>query len=206
MGLHRLWVIPGGAGPADGAYLRFPADEQWAAVCIEAARAHGGVVGENLGTVPPETEGALAAHGVLGTWVAQFAPGAGAPPARSLACVDTHDLPTFASWWHDLDPARRGELLETLREAGALDTTYGEILAPDDVHAALLEWLGASDAALVLVTLEDLWLEAEAQNRPGTHAHQSFRRRFAYGVDDLDALDAGVLARLDGARRRRPWS
>ena len=207
MGLHRLWIVPRGAPPTAGAYVRYPADEHWAAVCLEAARHGTQIVGENLGTVPEDTDAALHEHRALGMWVAEFhAPER--PHAGTLATIGTHDLPTFATWWHDLEPRHRGRLLDALRAGGQLATTYGEVLDPQDVHEALLAWMGESDAEVVLVTLEDLWLETQAQNEPGSDSHQNFSRRFAFGIRDLDSaaeLDPArrALDRLDRARRAR---
>ena len=52
--------------------------------------------------------------------------------------------------------------------------------------AAIYRWLGASDAPIVVAALEDLWLETEPQNRPGTPSDENFRHRGTYGFDDLD--------------------
>ncbi len=101
--------------------------------------------------------------------------------------------------------SQRGALLEALRAAGELDTEDGELIAPESVLAATLAWLGRSSAALVQASLEDLWLEPDAQNIPGAdHQDGRFRQRFAYGLDELDTLDTvkNALERLDHARRR----
>ena len=174
------------------------------------ARHDATVVGENLGTVPVETHRALRRHRALGMWVSEFElPSekdaiAQPPPAGDLACVDTHDLPTFATWWHALAPAPRGALLEALRAAGELDAEYGEPIAPEDVLVATLAWLGRSRSPLVQASLEDLWLEPDPQNIPGADHHDArFRQRLAHGLDDLDTLDLvkNALERLDHARR-----
>jgi 4-alpha-glucanotransferase len=203
MGLHRLWVIPRGMPPTQGAYLRYAAEEQWAVLCLAAAQHGASIVGENLGTVPEVTNAALERHGALGSWVAEFdmpAP----PPRLSLAAIGTHDLPTFATWWHELSPSDRGVVLGALRSAGVLDETFGDLLEPHEVLEGLLAWLGSGDAQVVMVALEDLWLEADAQNEPGSQTHQNFCRRAAYGLDDLDSLEMlkRTLDRLDAARKR----
>ncbi len=195
MGLHRLWMIAPGMAPGDGAYVRYEAEEQWAVVCIEAARFDAVIIGENLGTVPPETDRAIRRHRALGMWVAQFEAPGDPPATGQLACLDTHDLPTFASWWNELDERTRRLVVDA---AGA----RGE--APWQVLGALLEWLGRSRSPVVLVQLEDLWLEPEPQNRPGGEQRDTnFRRRARYGLDELDALDEvkQLLHRLDRARK-----
>ena len=52
MGLQRLWVIPLGAQPHEGAYLYYPVDDLLRLVCLESVRHQAIVLGEDLGTVP----------------------------------------------------------------------------------------------------------------------------------------------------------
>jgi 4-alpha-glucanotransferase len=210
MGLDRLWMIPSGASATDGAYVHYEADEQWATVNLAAFRNGATIVGEDLGTVPPATDRALRKHRALGMWVVQFElpevedvivepPGGGV-----LACLDTHDLPTFATWWHELAPIPRGALLEALRAAGDLDTEFSETISPEEVLAATLSWLGRSRAPVVLAALEDLWLEPDPQNIPGSdHQDATFRQRAAFGLDELDDIASvkNALDALDRARR-----
>ncbi len=228
MGLQRLWWIPEGASPGDGAYVRYPADELYAALCAVADRHHGLLVGENLGTVPSETDRAMQRHRLLATWVAQFEVGEHfeMPSRHVLACLDTHDTATFASFWHDLAPPARGALLGALRGAGLLDgrgdgevddggegdrdgdTLDGDLLEPAEVLDAMLHFIGSSRAEIVIASIEDLWLEIEAQNVPGTSAHQrpNFRRRAACSLGELRNLKRAreTLRELDRARKGSP--
>ncbi len=52
MGLRRLWLVPDGASPADGAYLDYPLIDFLRLVAIESHASGALVVGEDLGTVP----------------------------------------------------------------------------------------------------------------------------------------------------------
>jgi 4-alpha-glucanotransferase len=68
----------------------------------------------------------------------------------------------------------------------------------------LLEWLAASAAPLIVVNLEDLWLETEPQNVPGTEDERpNWRRRAALTLEEMRAREdiAATLRRVDGARR-----
>jgi 4-alpha-glucanotransferase len=113
MGLKRQFWIPAGAGPADGAYVRYPFDATLAMLALESRRASCLVVGEDLGTVPPGFRPALRRAGVLSTKVlyyerdyeaareegreARYVPAADYP-REAVASVGTHDLPPLKGW------------------------------------------------------------------------------------------------------------
>ena len=201
LGLHRLFWIPRGAPPANGAYVRFPAEPLYATLVAEAARAGAEVVGEDLGTVPPELRPALRRNGLLRIFVAQLewdGPGSmSLPPADCVASLNTHDHPPFATYWKD----------RTVRRTGAPDRTgrfpSGE-RAPEAFRRAT-DLLARSAASLFLINLEDLWGERQAQNVPGRSGTRLFSRRFR---DDLGALRRSrrwseLLSSVDSLRRRR---
>ena len=102
LGLFRLWWIPQGLGARNGAYVTYNHEAMLGVLAIEATRAGGMVVGEDLGTVPDYVRRILADHGVLGTDVEWFnrvddSPNAGDPyrapkdyRKQALASVTTH--------------------------------------------------------------------------------------------------------------------
>ncbi len=121
IGIFRQFWIPEGSTGRDGAYMRMPADDLLGILALESVRANGGagalVVGEDLGTVPPEVAPGLARWGVLSSKVLYFERGEHGtftPPrtyARTaLATVNTHDLATLAGWWAGRDVSLRREL------------------------------------------------------------------------------------------------
>ena len=65
MGLFRLWWVPQGGTPKDGAYVRYSAEELLAIIAIESERAQAIVVGEDLGTVEEGVRDILAEQNVL---------------------------------------------------------------------------------------------------------------------------------------------
>ena len=72
MGLSRLWLMPEGADPADGAYLAYPMTDLLRLLALESARHNAIVVGEDLGTVPDGFRETLNQDGVHGMRVLWF--------------------------------------------------------------------------------------------------------------------------------------
>lgn len=195
MGLHRLFWIPEGMEAKHGVYVRYPEDELYAVLTIEAQRAGSVIVGEDLGTVPQYVPKMMDKHGIHRMYVEQYEPGK--PPRHSVASINTHDMPPFAAYWNgkDIDDRVERDLLD---EAGAKDerTRRDKIrrslekslkargLLP--VLEALLRFLGSSDAEIVLVNLEDLWQEIEAQNMPGV-PEQSWRQRLRLSLKEIQS-------------------
>lgn len=222
MQLHRLYWIPRGLPPDQGVYVKYRADELYAILALESHRCQTTLVGENLGTVPPEVNRAMDRHKFQRMYVVQYevavddgscrvtpsgAPAEAGPlqssqradarrgvppalsevPAGAMASLNTHDMPTFESWWQgkdipfrealgllDANGARRerqrlqvtrARLTSWLRHEGWLTGSETRDL---DILRAILRFLAASPAGVVLVNLEDLWLETEPQNVPGT--------------------------------------
>ena len=160
MGLSRLYWVPSGATAASGAYVAYPLDDLAGLLALESERQRCLVIGEDLGTVPPEARAALTANGILSYRVLLFERDAGGHfnlpsqyPEAALATTSTHDLPTLAGWWEGRDIAlramhrrsggeteleaqmaerigERGHLLAALVRAGLLPTG-----TPLDPHA-----------------------------------------------------------------------
>jgi 4-alpha-glucanotransferase len=189
MGLHRLFWIPHDMPAAHGVYVRYPAEELWAVVALESVRGRCAIVGEDLGTVPEELRPLMGRRGVHRLYVAQFEWDRGEDggarlrpaPAGSVAGLDTHDTRTFARFVEQ----------EGLGDPAALLVPW-------------LEALGESDADLVLVALEDLWLELEPQNVPGTMDHErpNWRQRLARPAAEALA-DPAIVAALKALVQRR---
>jgi len=230
LGFFRQWWIPPGAPPDAGAYVRFPARALLDLVAREARRAGALVIGEDLGTVPPEVPAALARHGVLSSRVMLFERERGGfKPARryskrALVTANTHDLPTLPGWFagRDLEIRRAlgrvgareharacrerrrdaEALLARLRRDGHLRAPAGPP-APEERLAAVNRYLCATPAPLVGVSLEDLAGETEPVNVPGVGAdrHPSWTRRLAVPLGELVKSEALRVA-LAGTRSR----
>lgn len=228
MGMHRLFWIPAGGEPTDGVYVRYPERELYAILTLESNRHRCAIVGEDLGTVPQYVPAMMKKHGLRRMYVVQYEAKtkgeepAGRPPAASVASINTHDMPTFAGFWEarDIDERveegllgqrDRGEergkrqqireaLTRFLKAQGLLQNGAGTVRATLE---ALLRFLAASSAEIVLVNLEDLWLESEPQNRPGL-PERSWRQKFMLTLEQAqrDPHVTSVLEAVSEARRK----
>ena len=72
LGLFRLWWIPEGKPATDGTYVHYDSDVMLGILALEASRAGGVVVGEDLGVVPAYVSKSLSEHGILGCAVEWF--------------------------------------------------------------------------------------------------------------------------------------
>ncbi len=221
MAWTRLYWIPHGFGLHQGTYVSYPAEELFAILTLESVRHRCEVVGENLGTVPPEIDRALPRHRIWGMYLAQFQaaddPELAPPAPADMALVGTHDTPTFAGWLSGSDIGERVHyrLLaaeaepkvrdERARAAERLAARLGgRVDRPEALLALLLEWLGRSQSPLVVPWLEDLWLEEIGVNLPGTRSsvRPNWQRPMGRLLDDVMA-DPQVEAHLRRLREAR---
>lgn len=226
MGLHRLYWIPEGASAAEGTYVRYHADELYAILVLESRRHDCVIVGEDLGTVPPEVPRKMSRHGVRRMYVVQYEakgekPPLPEPPAASVASINTHDMPPFSSFWNadDVDDRLEQNLLDAsgaAAERSSRDLMKNEISAslvgngllnawPGDdamkVLEGLLAFLASSPAEIILVNPEDLWGERQPQNRPGV-PERSWRQKFRMRLEDVQA-DGTIRRVLEHVQARR---
>jgi 4-alpha-glucanotransferase len=116
MGWQRLFLIPEGAKPAEGAYLRYPVAELAAIAALESQRARCLVIGEDLGTVPEGFRERMTAAGVLSCRILLFERDhnrfrtPGEYPAQACVAATTHDLATLRGFWECDDIAAKARL------------------------------------------------------------------------------------------------
>jgi 4-alpha-glucanotransferase len=198
MGLFRLFWLPDGATPDEGAYVRYPGTELLDIVALESARAGVTIVGEDLGTVENDVRDALHRRGVLSYRVAWFEPEPPETwPEQALAALTTHDLPTVAGLWDGVD----GD--DALR--ARLQSLAGGAQRASDAAVHAHRRLGAAPSAIALATLEDATGVTERPNRPGTTTadHPNWSLALPMPLEELET-DPAVLAVADaiGAARR----
>jgi len=233
MGFHRLFWIPQGMEASQGTYVRYRPEEFYAILTLESHRNKAMIVGEDLGTVPPQVRPAMARYGLHGMYVVQYelSPDPQAAlrpvPADVMAGLNTHDMPTFAAFWQgqDIEDRLNMDLLnasdaqaermhrDNLKQALAAflqrEGWYAEgSFEPGAVLKAILAFLSASSARVVLVNLEDLWLETQPQNVPGTQEpYPNWRRKARYGLEAFSQLPqvVDVLKEMDRIRKQKEY-
>jgi len=226
MSLMRLFWIPRGGQPADGAYVSYPFDDLLAIVARESVRAHCMVIGEDLGTVPAGFRDKMAANNILSYRILLFerdGNGAFLPPDAypelALATTGTHDLPPLAGWLEGDDIALHERLglidAETARqtrvsrESGVAQLRAALVASGDlrelqpDTESIVLgayRYLARSPARIVMLQIEDALGERTPVNIPGTNLeYPNWRRKLR---DDLETIATdGRLERFARAMR-----
>ncbi len=115
MSLFRLWWVPAGCTPRDGAYVHYPLHQLLTVLSLESSRNRCLVVGEDLGVVPDEMRHAMPEFGLYHYKVMLFekTDDRFRRPEEyvrhALATPTTHDMPTLRSFWEgrDIDLRRR---------------------------------------------------------------------------------------------------
>jgi 4-alpha-glucanotransferase len=234
MGLARLWLIPEGASPADGAYLNFPFGDLLRLLALESVRHNVVVIGEDLGTVPEGFHDTLEQSGIHGMrvlWFERDAQTGFVPPrgwgSTDVAMTSTHDLPTVAGWWRgsDIDVrhahGRLGEGVDpdTVRREREQDRPRlwnafvrehvgeGPVPAPEDtdrVVDAAVRFIAKTEVPLSLIPLEDLLGQIEQPNLPGTVTEHPNWRRRIPMSANEVLDDEAVARRIEYVAAERP--
>ena len=234
LGLFRQFWIPEGKDGRDGAYIRFPTDDLLGILALESRRHAALIVGEDLGTVPPEVPEVLKRWNVLGSKVLYFEKNESGFHAAehyeplALTTANTHDMATLGGFWIGRDielrvstgllsraeaeravgerAAERRMLAERLVAAGLLPTGAQPATA-DELCGLVHTFLRRTPSWLVGLALDDLTGETEPINMPGLTMDQfpSWRRRSSRSIESL-RTDARVHRALGEGRewRRRP--
>ncbi|MHB1418914.1 MAG: 4-alpha-glucanotransferase [Bacillota bacterium] len=192
MGLHHLYWIPQGLSARHGVYVKYRSEEFYAILTLESQRYKTMLVGEDLGTVPSYVRKAMTRHNLHSMYVLpyQFNP---TPtqvlnpiPAGALATLNTHDMAPFAVCWSQEGPDRAGMLLKFLRCTGWLSSPVDSL---EEILKALIKYMAASRARILLINLEDLWLETAPQNIPGTvQEYPNWQRKARYTLEEFTGM------------------
>jgi 4-alpha-glucanotransferase len=215
MALWQLFLIPDGAHPAEGTYVRYPLGQMIGALA-EASRSHETVmIGEDLGNVPSGFRQVMEAAIVLSYRILYFERDKAGyiEPARyprnAIVCLSTHDLPTFEGWWLGEDVSLRARYgligAEAEAEQAEMRTLERQQLHADLVGEGLLDGpvepppattaplfvavhrrLARTPSRLLAARIEDLVGQREPVNLPGTSdQYPNWRRKLAVPLEML---------------------
>jgi 4-alpha-glucanotransferase len=210
LGLKRLYLVPHGFSPKDGAYVQMPFEALLAATALESVAQACVVIGEDLGTVPEGFRDTMAEWGIWSYLVMMFERdehgafrGADEYLTNALVTFNTHDLSTYAGWrsFSDLKMKRSLGI-----DPGESDDARWYALTMLDAalrhHAierndlyAVVAFLAKTKSRLLAITLEDLLSVVDQPNIPGTvNEHPNWRQRLPVAVEDIaGAIDIAAL-------------
>ncbi|WP_375307245.1 4-alpha-glucanotransferase [Bradyrhizobium sp. A11] len=217
LGLKRLYLVPRGFKPDNGAYVQMPFEALLGVVARESAAHKCIVIGEDLGTVPEGFREMMQDFGIWSYLVMMFERDETGRfrnvehyRPNALVTLNTHDLSTYAGWrsFGDLKMKRSlgldpGENDQARWDAlGRLD----EILRQNGIKAndlySVLAFLSRTPSRLLAVSMEDLLGVIDQPNIPGTiDEHPNWRQRLPVALDkiaakvDLTALRAATRER-----------
>jgi len=221
MWLQRMfWIPPGGDGRS-GAYVRYPLDDLLAILALESWRSKCLVIGEALGTVTEGFRERLASEGILSYCLLQFERHENgfyvrpdAYPHLALATPASHDLPTLAGFWREIDiqvqqeiglilsnevaderrmqrARERDLLISALVDQKLINADFPN--APDISDSDLMvlvtavhKFLACSPSALMMVNLEDILVSTTQINVPGTvDEYPNWRLKLPVDLDQV---------------------
>ncbi|MBI5582652.1 MAG: 4-alpha-glucanotransferase [Deltaproteobacteria bacterium] len=139
-------------------------------------------------------------------------------PEQALAAISTHDLPTLAGFWALQDIQLRQDLglfleqdqvwaarleriqdkrriVDLLFQNGFIDQeAFRQLQVQEDpevtpeLHRGIIGFLVSTPAKLVVLNQEDLFLEPDQQNLPGTTSqYPNWKRKMRYSLEQLSA-------------------
>jgi glycogen operon protein len=221
LGFARQFWVPRGAEGRFGAYVRFPMDGLIAATAVESHHHRCLVVGEDLGTIPNGLRERLAEAHILSYRVLWFErDGLGFRPASrypklALACLASHDLPTFHGWraGRDIDiETELGHIVDAAERKARRDIEIARLneatmpagVSDSDAAIAAHGFIASTPCQVMLIQADDLAAETEPLNVPGTDRERpNWRRRLTVAVDDLvNSPEAKAI--IDRVKAERP--
>ncbi|MFL6840095.1 MAG: 4-alpha-glucanotransferase [Bradyrhizobium sp.] len=210
LGLKRLYLVPHGFGPENGAYVQMPFEALLAATAQESVAHRCVVIGEDLGTVPEGFRAQMADWGIWSYLVMMFERddhgsfrGIDHYSANALVTFNTHDLSTYAGWRSFSDLKLKRSLGIDPGESD--DARWHALNMLDDVlrhHAierhdlySVASFLSRTKSRLFAISLEDLLGLIDQPNIPGTvYEHPNWRRRLPVSIEQIaSAIDVDAL-------------
>ena len=208
LGLQRSFLIPQQGGP--GAYMRFPFEALLNVVSDLSNETSCVIFGEDLGTVPDDFRRQMADWELMGCsilLIERTSSGEIIPlnhlREMTVTAFSNHDFPTLAGFWAGDDFVWREALgigsdpnvLAHEKHIRAQDKNVLADVSNLDENPAYLDgqamaklqsWLASAPSLAFAVPLEDIMVDRQQPNVPGTTDEQpNWRRRAKYSLEML---------------------
>ncbi len=198
MAMLRLFWIPEGMNGTQGTYVSYPYYDMLGVLALESHRNQCVVIGEDLGTVPPEIFESFPRWNVHSYRLlyfqrqqnGQFIPPNQYPP-MAMATLSTHDLATLPGFWESSDiavrdslglyptpevhasianarPEEKQALVTALHQQGLWPTATVPDAWTIELTEAAYRYLASTPCHLVMCQMEDLVGQVPQVNLPGT--------------------------------------
>jgi len=229
LGLQRSFFIPQSGG--SGAYLRFPFDGLLDVISELSHETKCVVFGEDLGTVPDDFRARMAEWQLMGCsilLIERTSSGEIIPLEHlretAITAFSNHDFPTLSGFWQGDDFVWREALgigsdpnvlahekyvreedKDILSKAAHLGEKPEQL--DGEAMAKLQSWLASAPSLAFAVPLEDIMLDRQQPNVPGTTDEQpNWRRRSKLSLEALktDTACNIILDAIAAIRPRRP--
>jgi 4-alpha-glucanotransferase len=123
MQLRRLFWIPKTRPAKEGVYVSENESDLMNIIALQSCRECSIIVGEDLGTVPPDFREKMMEKGILSYRLFYFEEDSSGRmrshheyPRQALVSINTHDLPTFVGFWSERDIQTRVEIGQLSQE------------------------------------------------------------------------------------------
>lgn len=198
LGFMRMWWIPEGMEGALGAYVDYPLEDLLRIMALESHRHQTLIIGEDLGTVPPELTSLMHSVGILSYKVFFFETssedGGYISPHhyanQSMAVLSTHDLPTLKGFWECMD-LKMGEDIGLYQNKDKVAEMYqGRLMQKQRI----LDSVVYHDNLLPSVVTDANSAPMDPELSLSLHRHlaQGNSKLFAVQLEDLTQVDTPV--------------
>lgn len=210
LGLRRLYLVPEGYSPHQGAYVEMPTEILLAVAALTSVVNSCVIIGEDLGTVPDGFRERLASWGIWSYRVMMFERGhdgsfhsPNAYAQDALVTFNTHDLPTFLGWTsaHDIalkqalgiDPGEDHQ--GRAHAVNMLAAAVGHAQLPELNFYSVISYLARTRSRILALSIEDLLKVQDQPNVPGTvDEHPNWRRRLPINIEHWESeIDVDLM-------------
>lgn len=226
MSLRRLWWCLTVDDEQSGCYVYYPFEYLLAILKIESHLNNTGLVGEDLGIVPPEVTEALSLSGIYGNTLFYFEKNhmgefkhGNDYRENCMLMLSNHDVPPFISWWYaqDVDlklslslcsedeakELKSQRLTDKQRVLNWLNKSHLNIESNvTELFNELVKTLIQTPPKLFSLNFDDLAKQTLPINIPGTDKeYKNWRRRILTPIDDVFASQKSLLNDLTALRK-----